>query len=600
MALWGVPNTQSSIWGTDLRLGSRNWSRAHTELGEFHDRKKWTPMDHPLKREPKLREMQNHPRRAAYFAEQKLENESKNLVKGKPADGDPDDNVVSNEGLADLSHAKMLANQIDAARGRHKQRVAESHQIFVENFDAWLRGNGRPEEYERAGMHDLAAKARKLAANGGTGKGAILTLTPISKHPTVNQYLGKKVSRKIDYELEIAKRRLRQGRTGPPGRELTIREAWELYKYGVHGLDPQGYHVDPNTGLPDASESPEQPLIEEIENEYDDTPEVKKQWTQGSPGKPPAPAPDPYVAQLPEVPVVINPQLQQVIDAHPAQAEEGALEAEDAEEFGEVDAEEEEEEESDELSETPAASPSRVEQTAAAVTPAPSAKGKEHAPTPESWPGEDEAAELEERLSAHQRKEFHKRMTASPKKDFVTQVAILKDILGPPAAQPTATIAVDKSTLPAAQTVGGAPVTGETPAEQLREKRAAAIEARAPPPPTQEPPSTPTKPPPAPSTPTTATPFPSAIPGSGPSTPRGPPPLPPTPKTAEDYAQQEDRALKQAEDLFARATSSPAGSKQRMLYAKQAELMAKVAAQYAGLRRSTRTTKGIPAPKLSP
>ncbi len=98
-------------------------------------------------------------------------------------------------------------------------------------------------------MDSLAEQAKKLRSNNRNG--SVATLTPISKHPTVQDYLSRKVTRKIDYEKEIQKRKLRQGRTGPAGREATVRELWELFKYGVMGLQPEGPEDRENTDGPD-------------------------------------------------------------------------------------------------------------------------------------------------------------------------------------------------------------------------------------------------------------------------------------------------------------------------------------------------------------
>ncbi len=504
MALWGIPNTQSSIWGTDLQLGSRNWTRAHTELGEFHDRKKWTPMDHPLAREDRLPNMQNHPRRAAYIADQQLENESTGWAGGP------------NANLESIGAAKLIANQIDAAKGHHKQRVAKAHQTFVENFDAWLRGNGRPDEYERAGMHDLAIKARQLQANGYRGRDGLLTLTPISKDQSVYKYLDKKFNRKVDYELDIAKMRLRQGRTGPPGRELTIREAWNLYKYGVHGMDPQGYRVNPDTGHPDGSNGPEEPLIEEIENDYNQTDAIRATrsgWVEGRNSGPPylPPGPDPYQPQLPEVPVVINPAYQRIIDAQPNQAMQGEAPAVEpiapvaGVADGDIDESREDDSEED-LDETAFAEPSQVDQTlqpppptpAPAPPPAPKAAP---APPPPPEATHDEYVEyskLNSALTQAQYTEYIKRSIArfgghipsvreatALMKEMLAgappPVAIKKEPVASPAA--SATISLDKATVPqpapGPQAVGGAPVTGATPAADLAAKRAAAATKRA-------------------------------------------------------------------------------------------------------------------------
>jgi hypothetical protein len=282
MALWGIPGT-GAIWGSRLQLDQKNWTRAHTELGDYHDRVKFTPKDNPLQREPHVREQQNHPRRAAAFAQKELDEELSNIARGYPG--------LASAGHGEITNAKITALQIDAARGKHKERIAKAHQEFVENFDNWLRGNGRPEEYERAGMHDLAVKARKLKVNGGD----VVTLTPISHHPSVRKYIDRKIERKIEYDLEIAKRRLRQGRTGKPGRELTVKEAWELYKFAVHGLDPQGPEVVENTGLPAnddyTREWPEPPLIEELPKTIDKRDEDDQaNWTLGA-GRPPPGSP---------------------------------------------------------------------------------------------------------------------------------------------------------------------------------------------------------------------------------------------------------------------------------------------------------------------
>lgn len=232
--MWGRDNNKGSFFGRRLNLDSRNWTKANTETNDNNDRRKWAPKPHPLAREPKMKEMEDHPLRARHRADEELHKRINDIT---------GPNLQS----ADKHVAEMIGLQVDAKHGAAKARLAKAHAAMVEDFDNWLRGNGKPEEYRRANMDSLAEQAKLLHSNNRAGK--LATLTPISKHDTVRDYLSRKVTRKIDYEKEVQKRKLRQGRTGPPGREATLRELWELYKYGVVGLQPEGPEDAENTDI---------------------------------------------------------------------------------------------------------------------------------------------------------------------------------------------------------------------------------------------------------------------------------------------------------------------------------------------------------------
>ncbi len=139
MALFGRDTNRGSFFGARLNLDSRNWTKANTETNDYNDRAKWAPRPHPLAREPKLREMQDHPSRAQKRADEELDQQMHNLGAGWDAAAQNEGPVPSG-GLADRRQAEMIGLQVDAKRGAAEMRRKKAHTRMVEEFDNWLRG----------------------------------------------------------------------------------------------------------------------------------------------------------------------------------------------------------------------------------------------------------------------------------------------------------------------------------------------------------------------------------------------------------------------------------------------------------------------------
>jgi hypothetical protein len=142
MALWGGFQHTSPLWGANAKIETREWSRAHTELRNNDDRKKYLPMDHPLARENGKKMMEGHNQKLATLASKELDEEMvaayNDGVDAKSASS------RSNRGRGSVAEAKALGLAIDATKGAYKERIKRGHQRFVFGFDEWLRGKHLP------------------------------------------------------------------------------------------------------------------------------------------------------------------------------------------------------------------------------------------------------------------------------------------------------------------------------------------------------------------------------------------------------------------------------------------------------------------------
>ncbi len=233
--MYGRDMGPAPFWGKSLGLGTRSFSIRHTIYGDNDDRSKFKVKAHPLQLEDGKKKMEDHPRRAAAMADRDLEKE---LDKTRGRWYERPDGTVAR---GDPEPEKGVGLGIEWAKDFKNARQAKRHQDFKHGFTEFIRGNGTPEEYERAGMHTLANRARAHNQEVGQGNAPankqLLSQGAISTHPEVLEYIDAHTKRVIDYQTEQQLRKLRHGRTGPYGQPASLDELWKLYKYVVHGLD---------------------------------------------------------------------------------------------------------------------------------------------------------------------------------------------------------------------------------------------------------------------------------------------------------------------------------------------------------------------------
>ena len=120
-----------------------------------------------------------------------------------------------------------------AAKERYKGYKEKVDQDFTNDFVEWLRGRGKRDEYERSGWDPKIWDPE--APNNRHGR-------PISEHESIRDYLVGHLSRKNEYEHELARMKLMTGAMS--GKHMTLDEAWRYYKYVVRNLPHDEHDED--------------------------------------------------------------------------------------------------------------------------------------------------------------------------------------------------------------------------------------------------------------------------------------------------------------------------------------------------------------------
>lgn len=106
------------------------------------------------------------------------------------------------------------------AKRRYEALEQEQRENYFHDFNNWILGLGKAEDYKRSGLEE-----------GQWGHGKLL-----SRHPEVIDYFDRKIDRKARYEAYIAKMRARGPGVGRAGGSPDMHDLWLFWKYIVRQL----------------------------------------------------------------------------------------------------------------------------------------------------------------------------------------------------------------------------------------------------------------------------------------------------------------------------------------------------------------------------
>lgn len=209
------PFFSSRLFGRHVS-GACDWSRAHTlsQMPEL-EMSKFALAPHPLDAEGKKRKMEPTPE----FKQKQIE--AQRAVLGRAGSN------IFKEVLA-KTEAKELIEKIG-------DKVDED---YIHDFRNWIAGIGKRSDYVKGGVP---------LSSVGHGK-------PLSRDPTVINFIDKLTGRVIDYYAEIANMKMRGPGVGRRGGPATLNDLWLYFKYVVRNdpIDPRDF-TEASTLKPDAA-----------------------------------------------------------------------------------------------------------------------------------------------------------------------------------------------------------------------------------------------------------------------------------------------------------------------------------------------------------
>jgi len=209
------PFFSSRLFGRHVS-GACDWSRAHTltQMPEI-EMSKFALAPHPLDAEGKKRKLEPTPE----FKQKQIE--AQRAVLGRAGSN------IFKEVLA-KTEAKELIEKIG-------DKVDED---YIHDFRNWIAGIGKRSDYVKGGVP---------LSSVGHGK-------PLSRDPTVINFIDKLTGRVIDYYAEIANMKMRGPGVGRRGGPATLNDLWLYFKYVVRNdpIDPRDF-TEASTLKPDAA-----------------------------------------------------------------------------------------------------------------------------------------------------------------------------------------------------------------------------------------------------------------------------------------------------------------------------------------------------------
>lgn len=211
------PFFSSRLFGKHV-TGACDWSRAHTltQMPEF-EMSKFDLAPHPLDSESRKRRLEPTPE----FKQKQIEAQRAVLSRAG--------SNIFKEVLA-KTEAKELIEKIG-------DKVDED---YIHDFRNWIAGIGKRSDYVKGGVP---------LSSVGHGK-------PLSRDPTVINFIDRLTGRVIDYYAEIANMKMRGPGVGRRGGPATLNDLWLYFKYVVRN-DP----IDPRDFAEAAKLAPDDALI---------------------------------------------------------------------------------------------------------------------------------------------------------------------------------------------------------------------------------------------------------------------------------------------------------------------------------------------------